>query len=126
MRLIFLFFLFISFHAHSQVNRSAAELARENTQEFLVNKIFKSQTYHSLAYSEVEPYRPYDPNISWVMEHKCEVLNTTRLFGKDSSTYTIYKFVFYLDRKLKVYKAESFQGNLLTDDDKPAVMAKRE
>jgi hypothetical protein len=125
MRLTILFLL-ICFHAHSQVNRSALELARENTEDFLTTKIFRNQTYRPITFSTLEPYKNYDPDISWVLEHKCEVLNTTRRFGKDTSTYTTYKFVFYLDRKLKVFRAESFQGNLLTEDEKPAVMAKRE
>jgi hypothetical protein len=121
-----IFLLLICFQANSQINRSAMELASENARDFLVSKIFKNQDYHPLNFSVLEPYKQYDPNIAWVLEHKCEVGNETHFYGRDTTIVTTYKFIFYLDRKLKVFRAESFQGNLLSDEEKPAVMAKRE
>lgn len=118
--------LLICFQASSQVNRSALELARENAQDFLTGKIFKNQDYHPISFSNIEPFKHYNPDISWVLEHKCEVGNETHYSGRDTTIYTTYKFVFYLDRKLKVFRAESFQGNLLAEEDKPAITAKRE
>ena len=125
MRLIIIVLLF-SVQANSQINRSAMELARENAQDFLVNKIFKNQNYRPVNFGELEPFKQYDPNIAWVIEHRCEVGSETHFSGRDTTILTSYKFVFYLDRKLKVFRAESFQGNLLADEEKPAVMAKRE
>jgi len=121
-----LLLLLIGFQANSQLNRSALELARENAQDFLSSKIFKNKDYHPMTFSNLEPYKQYSPDISWVLEHRCEVGNETHYSGRDTTIYTTYKFVFYLDRKLKVFRAESFQGNLLAEEDKPAVTAQRE
>ena len=127
MRISFLICLVLAFSAQGQINHSATELAKENVQEYLVKKIFRNKVFRPLEYGSLEPYAHYDPDISWVFEQRCEVTQTVRYPGKDS-TYTLpYKFVFYLDSKLKVFRAESFQGNLLVkDDDRPVSTAGKE
>ncbi|MFL5774465.1 MAG: hypothetical protein ACJ75F_14980, partial [Flavisolibacter sp.] len=84
MRLICFSIFLLCIQANSQINRSAMELARENAQDFLESKIFKNQDYHPINFSGLEAYKQYDPNISWVLEHKCEVGNETHFYGKDT------------------------------------------
>lgn len=107
--LLFLFLLFfLNSNASSQENRSATELAKENISEYLQNKLFIGKSYSPVS---------FDKLISFSSERKTDVAWTIThdfLLGenkKDNIEVPAQKheFIFYLDRKMTVLRADSYQ-----------------
>src|SRR5215216_6197297 len=106
MRILFTCLL-LPFFAGAQINRSANELARENVQEYL-SKVFKGQAYKQLTPGELKAVKKSNPEIVWSFEQRCETAEIKKEFGKSGGKSSkVYSFLFYLDEKLKILKAES-------------------
>ena len=109
MRKLLFLFLFIPSFVNAQINRSAGELARENIQEYLTKKLFKQQPYKPVSFSDLRVYGETKSDIEWTIDHKFEITEK----GKDAFQHSVnvqklYKFIFYLDDKMKVLRAESY------------------
>lgn len=108
-KILFLLLILPAF-SNAQINRSATELAKENIQEYLVSKMFKNQPYKPVSYSELKSYKGKNPEIIWTIEHKFEIAEAQKVSDKKSTdAREPYSFFFYLDKKLKVLRAESNQ-----------------
>ena len=108
MRIIIFLLLFLPVVINAQINRSAKELAEENIREYLTAKIFKGQTYQPVSYGELKPRKEKNPDVAWNMEHKFEITETQVHADKKTAVQKPYRFMFYLDEKMKVLKAEAF------------------
>ena len=109
MRLLLFSLIAIPFFSSAQINRSATELARERIQEYIVTMIFKDQAYTPVLYGELKSYRKNKSGIVWTIEHKFEIEETQLVSDKKVVVRKLQWFWFYLDKKLKVILAESFQ-----------------
>jgi len=110
MRMIFLF-LVIPIMVHAQVNRSASLLAHENIQEYVRSKLFKDQPYNPNSFGDLKPQKEGHSETAWIMEHKFQVTEKvskgpTQPVSTDNHAYW---FFFFLDKKMRVVKAESIQ-----------------
>lgn len=109
MRLLILLLIITPFFADAQVNRSANELACERVKEYIETRLFKDLTYKAVSYGQLKPHsQPHSP-ITWSIEHKFEI-ETPVFSNNKTSTLKSYNFSFYLDKKLKVLRAESFMS----------------
>jgi hypothetical protein len=110
MQKILFLLLILPVFSDAQINRSATELAKENIQEYLLAKIFKNQSYKPISYSELKSYRGKNSEITWTIRHKFEIAEVQNVSDKKSmDAREPYSFFFYLDKKLKVVRAESNQ-----------------
>ncbi|SHF48086.1 hypothetical protein [Flavisolibacter ginsengisoli] len=110
MRMILLFLVF-PLMINAQVNRSASQLAQENIQDYLRSKLFKDQPYHPESFGELKPLKEDHSETSWIMEHKFQVaekVNKGSLKPVSLDNHE-YWFFFFLDKKMRVVKAESIQ-----------------
>ncbi|HJW18054.1 MAG TPA: hypothetical protein VJ499_13070 [Flavisolibacter sp.] len=109
MRIILLFLVY-PFVAHTQVNHSASQLAHENIQEYLTTKIFKDQPYYPRSFGALKTQKEAHEETAWIMEHKFQVAEKP---GKENNQAApdshLYRFYFFLDKKMRVVKAESIQ-----------------
>jgi hypothetical protein len=106
----FFFFMFItiSFLSNGQ-NRSALELARENTNNYLGAGVFKGQTYKQTSIGELKPFDIKSSTIEWMMDQKVEAIQTRKV--SDSTSKMLkqeYRFRFYLDHKMEVIRSECY------------------
>ena len=108
MRLLLFSLIAIPFFSSAQINRSATELARERIQEYIVTMVFKDQPYKPVSYGELKSYKNRS-DIAWIIEHKFEIEETQLVSDKKIVVRKPQWFWFYLDKKLKVILAESFQ-----------------
>jgi hypothetical protein len=112
MRILLLMMLAIPGFLNAQINRSAKELASERTREYLVNKLFRNDAYKPVSYGELKAWNDTRSPISWTFEHVFEIKHTNKAgFEKPQELTTTYSFLFYLDRQMKILKAESFSRN---------------
>ena len=111
MQRIALLLLFFPAILNAQINRSATELAKENIQEYVTGKIFNGHPYRPVYYGELKPRKERNPDIVWSIEHQFEVLETQTEADKKQSVQKPYRFMFYLDRKMKVRRAETFYSD---------------
>jgi hypothetical protein len=112
MRMILFLFLALPFVAGAQINRSAKELACESTREYLVTKLFRGDAYKPGSYGELKAWNNPRSGIAWTLEHQFEVTETNSSgYQKASEVHKTYKFLFYLDKRMKVLKAESYYHN---------------
>jgi hypothetical protein len=109
MRKILFLLLLLPFFSSAQINRSATEFAKENIREYLVTRIFKDQPYKPVSYGELKPWKGTHSEISWTLDHDFEIAEIQN--NKKTTVRKLYKFLFYLDRKMKVVRAESYQVN---------------
>ena len=106
--LLSLSLLTLSFSLSAQVNRSANELARETTRDYIANKIFRNQAYRALAYGELKPWADKRSVISWTLDHSFEITHHQAAgFVKAVESKRAYKVLFYLDKQMKVLRAEA-------------------
>ncbi len=107
MRLLILLLIAIPFCSDAQINRSANELACEKVKEYVQTMLFKNHTYKAVSYGQLKPFSKTNSHIVWTIEHKFEI--TPPVFS-DNKTDNLksYNFSFYLDKRLKVLRAESF------------------
>ena len=106
MRIIIILAFILPSFLNAQINRSATELARENIQIYIENKLFKDHQYKPVSYSVLKP--DADAEAVWTINHTFEIITSPVVSSsKTTATSTIkfYKFAFYLDRKMEVFKA---------------------
>ena len=111
MRSLIILLLTVPVFAFSQVNRSARELASEQVQEYINTKLFKGQPYKPVYFGDLKPRK--DPNfqIEWTIEHRFEITEAHKDENDKATQPKAYKFLFYLDHKMKVLRAESYFTN---------------
>jgi len=110
MRIFLILAISLPCFLNAQINRSAKELAIENIQEYLVNKLFKDQPYKAVSFSDIKPAEESNKQISWTINHSFEIEETKIVADKKTALHKFYRFVFYLDSKMNVLKAVSFSG----------------
>ena len=104
--------LALPFAAIAQINRSAKELACESTKDYIANKLFKGEPYKSISYGELKAWNDTRSEICWTISHEFEVTEANSSgFSKATSESKQYSFLFYLDKKMKVLRAESYYHN---------------
>ena len=106
-KIIVLFFL-VPLFAHAQFKRSGTELAKENIQQYLTAKIFKVGSYQSVSYGELTAQKGSDHDIAWTLGHDFTIMEIKTHMDKIDSVKRLYKFLFYLDSKMNVVRAERY------------------
>lgn len=106
MRILLLAVLLLPIVMSAQINRSARELAAEAAQEYLVKKLFKDKSYQPLSFSDIRPWENVRSEISWTIDHKFEIEESEFINGKKVTVRKPYHFLFFLDRRMKVLRAE--------------------
>jgi hypothetical protein len=110
MRIIFCLLLMLPFFAKAQINRSANELAHENIKTYISTKVFKGHHYKPVAYGELQSNKQYNNEAVWVLDHRFEIEQTLKEPAKDfENVQQPYRFIFYLDKKMKVVRAEAIK-----------------
>jgi hypothetical protein len=108
MRILLFSFFSLPFFAGAQINRSANEVARESIQEYISEKLFKNQEYSAGHYGELQAQNNRDTHIAWSITHQFEITDSQYVSNKRVPVRTTYSFSFYLDKKLKVIKADGY------------------
>jgi hypothetical protein len=106
-----LLFLLLAFPLFSdaQINRSATQFASEQLKEYVVTKLFKNQPYKAVSFEELKARQKVkDSEITWTLGHKFEITESREFYNSKTAVPKVYNFLFYLDDKMKVLKAESF------------------
>jgi len=93
---------------HGQINRSATELAKENIQSYLRNKIFKQAPYQPISYGELKRENEKGTDATWSIVHKFQITETEVEAQKKFLIQRPYNFIFYLDDKMEVVRARSY------------------
>jgi hypothetical protein len=106
MRMLLLAVLLLPVVMSAQINRSARELASEAAQEYLVKKLFKDKPYQPLSFSDVRAWDNTRSDITWTIDHKFEIEEPEMVNGRKVLVRKPYHFLFYLDRRMKVLRAE--------------------
>ena len=108
MRFFIIFLLgFGSFTLYAQENRSATELAKENIIDYITSKVFPGKEYSPVAYRPLETFESrYKSDIAWTIGHEFRISSKTKDKSEKASTYG---FLFYLDKKMSVLRAESYE-----------------
>ena len=107
MRTLIFILLMLPFVSNAQINRSAKELASERIGEYITTRLFKGQPYQPVVYGELKSVGDKWSAINWVVVHKFEITETPKVDDKNTAIRRPYKFVFYLDDKMKVVRAET-------------------
>jgi hypothetical protein len=108
MRIVLFLLLTLPLAVASQANKSANELAREVTRDYLVTKIFKGKDYQPLSYGELRSSQNKRTEVAWVLEHEFAITDKHVGFEETPSQKQTYSFLFYLDKRMKVVKAVSY------------------
>jgi hypothetical protein len=113
MRTLLFLLLLAPVSASAQINRSATELARETTKEFVIKKLFAGQHYSPVSYGDAKPFKEKkDREIEWIIEHQFEISQLVSSFDKNiEKIKRKYRFYFLLDKQMKVRRAESYSLN---------------
>jgi len=109
MRLLLILLLGTPLFSAAQINRSANEFARERVEEFLATKIFKDQVYKTISYGELKPERESRNSAVWSINVDCWLDRSRQGDKKSQENLQAYRFTFYLDKKLKIVLANSFE-----------------
>jgi hypothetical protein len=105
-KIIILFFL-VPLFAQAQFKRSGTELAKENIQHYLTGKLFKGGSYQSISYGELTAHKG-DRDIAWTLPHDFAITEFEIRIDKKDSVTRSYRFLFYLDNKMNVLRAERY------------------
>ena len=108
MRILLVSLLTLPFFASAQINRSANEVARESIQEYISQKLFKNQAYTAGQYGDLQSQLDRESHVAWSITHQFEIMDSQYVSNKRIPVRTAYNFSFYLDKKLKVIKAEGY------------------
>jgi hypothetical protein len=112
MRFVVLCLLLLPIISQAQVNRSARQLASETIPDYVTTKLFKGQPYKAVSFGELKSYDEKKTGVSWALEHSFEITESKQEGYKSTpGDSKQYKFLFYLDKKMKVIRAESFYSN---------------
>jgi hypothetical protein len=93
---------------NAQFKRSATELAKENIETYLTQKVFQHRLYQSISFEEINAVKKNDQDIEWSIVHTFLITENKIEDEKLIPVQQLYKFIFYFNRKMKVEKAESF------------------
>jgi hypothetical protein len=107
MRTLLFLALILPAFATAQINRSAREFASERIQEYVVTKLFKDLPYKPVSYGEIKNYDEKNRVVSWTLTHKFEITEIRLISDKKTEVHRSYQFLFYLDKKMKVLRAET-------------------
>jgi len=111
MRIIITILLLLPVGIQAQINRSATELAKETTGEYISTKIFKDKLYQPLLFGVVKAWPDTRSPISWTITHEFIITDVQRSGYNDApDVQKTYSFIFYLDSKMKVLKAASYSS----------------
>lgn len=100
----------LPFIAKAQINRSASELAHENIKEYINTKIFKGRSYKAVSYGQLKENRVYNTDILWALDHRFEIGEAPNRSDKVIAvTQQPYRFIFYMNKKMKVVRAEEIK-----------------
>src|SRR4026209_1023338 len=108
MRILLFSLLSLPFFAGAQINRSANEVARESIQAYISQKLFIHQAYMAGEYGELQPQDDRESYVAWSITHQFEITDSQYVANKRIPVRTTHNFSFYLDKKLKVIKAEGY------------------
>lgn len=108
MRIVILVLLVVPFFATAQINKSANELAKEVTREYLVTKLFRGKNYQPIRYGELKAKNDKRSSVAWTLEHDFEVTDMEPSGFNNFQNKNFYSFLFFLDKRMKIVKAESF------------------
>ena len=101
--------LILPVFASSQINRSAREFASEQVREYVTTKLFKDVPYKPVLFGQLKVFKDgKNFEIAWTIEHKFEIAETHKVLDQKTTASKEYKFLFYLDDKMKIVRAESF------------------
>lgn len=110
MRPLLIIALLAPFFSAAQINRSAREFASEKIGEYISGKLFKDMTYKPVSFGELKNNEESaHKEIIWSLEHRFVITDTLFEDGKRQPVIHSYKFVFYLDRRMNVQRAESYE-----------------
>ncbi len=107
MRKLFLVLLLAPLMMWGQINRSANEVAKEVTKDWLMKKLFKGKEYQPVWFSELKPFNDKESGSAWTIEHHFDIIDKSG-YERPSNTKTSYSFQFFLDKRMKVLRAESY------------------
>jgi len=108
MRLLLLSLLSLPLLCNAQINRSANEVARERVQEYIGTKLFKDLAYKPGDYGKLKSQKDRENDIAWSLTHQFEITDSQFVADKRIAVRKTYNFSFYLDKELKVIKAEGY------------------
>jgi hypothetical protein len=100
--------LILPVFAAAQINRSAREFASERIQEYVTTKLFTDLPYKPVSFGELKTHEEKDLNVVWTIEHRFEITENQKTSDDKTTVPKLYKFLFYLDNRMKVLRAESF------------------
>jgi hypothetical protein len=106
MRSILLSVLIMPVFASAQINRSAKELAGETIGKYITTILFKNQSYHPVSFGELRPRQEENSEVIWSYDHKFEIAENKIDPDKKQPVIKTYKFIFYLDKRMKVKRAD--------------------
>lgn len=109
MRIILFILLIIPFVPKAQINRSANQFARERVEAYLHNKLLKDQAYKTVAFGELKPQEADKKGVMWTMD--CSLDKLDRREREAGDTTKPSRFIFYLDKRLNVLRAESYESH---------------
>src|SRR5262245_54561254 len=108
MRLLLLSLFSLPLYCCAQINRSANEVARERVEEYICLKLFKDHAYTAGEYGELQPQNDRGTYVAWSITHHFEITDSQYVSNKRIPVTKSYNFSFYLDKKLKVIKADGY------------------
>lgn len=109
MRIVLCLLLALPCFASAQINKSANEVAREVTRDYIVQKVFKGKAYEPVWYGELIPVKDKKTQTAWTLEHHFLVdERPSGGFEVGPAKKVSYSFLFFLDKRMRVLKAESF------------------
>jgi len=107
--IILLFATIVAADISGQENRSATELAKENIAEYLSRKLFSGKNYLPESFQVLKSFEaPFKTNITWTIGHEFSVTESS-VSANEKRKKSRYGFLFYLDKKMTVLRAESYE-----------------
>ena len=107
MRVLLLLLLLAPVALKAQVNRSATELAKENIGEYVTGKLFKGYSYEPASYGLLKSRIEKNREMKWSIVHEFGITEKQAGTDKLAVVQKQYKFIFYLDEKMKVISAQT-------------------
>jgi hypothetical protein len=109
MRQILIIIMLLPLIAQSQINKSARQFAGERVGEYVSTKLFKDLAYKPLSFGQITERHEKDLDIAWTIEHTFEITDTQFIADRRMPVVKSYRFMFYLDRQMRVKRAETYQ-----------------
>jgi len=109
MKKLFLLLLICPVLVSAQINRSAAEVAKERIAEYIVTKLYPGADYRPLLFGNLAVRQLPHSDITWVLTHRFEITESRLVNDRKTTVARPVYFSFYLDKKMKVVGAESFE-----------------